>query len=88
MLVISDLSCGHNYILFLGGIGTGVYTTNTKEAVCYQLKHSKANIAVVDSEIQLQKVLSGNRREYLRISQSLELSNSYIYLKSLFDILS
>ena len=42
---------------FVGGIGTGVYTTNTPEAVLYQLKHSRANIAVVDSEIQLQKLL-------------------------------
>ena len=49
---------------FVGGIGTGVYTTNTPEAVLYQLKHSRANIAVVDSEIQLQKLLSGNRKEY------------------------
>ena len=37
---------------------TGVYTTNTTEAVAYQLKHSRANIAVVDSEAQLQKVLA------------------------------
>ena len=42
-----------------GGVATGVYTTNTAEAVCYQLKHSRANIAVVDSELQLQKLLSG-----------------------------
>ena len=37
---------------------TGVYTTNTTEAVAYQLKHSRANIAVVDSEAQLQKVMA------------------------------
>ena len=37
---------------------TGVYTTNTAEAVAYQLKHSKANIAVVDCEAQLEKLLS------------------------------
>jgi long-chain-fatty-acid--CoA ligase ACSBG len=36
---------------------TGVYTTNTPDAVAYQLKHSQANIAVVDSDSQLQKVL-------------------------------
>ena len=36
-----------------------MYTTNTAEATLYQLKHSRANIAVVDSEIQLQKLLSG-----------------------------
>ena len=29
-----------------------MYTTNTAEATLYQLKHSRANIAVVDSEIQ------------------------------------
>ena len=35
---------------------TGVYTTNTTEAVHYQLKHSMANIAVVDGKAQLEKV--------------------------------
>jgi len=37
---------------------TGVYTTNTAEAVLYQLKHSQANIAVVDGRAQLEKVLA------------------------------
>ena len=36
---------------------TGVYTTNTTEAVRYQLKHSMANIAVVDGRAQLEKVI-------------------------------
>jgi len=44
--------------VFAGGLVTGVYTTNTAEAVAYQLKHSRANIAVVDSEAQLEKLLS------------------------------
>lgn len=44
--------------VFAGGVVTGVYTTNTPEAVAYQLKHSQANIAVVDSYDQLQKVLA------------------------------
>ena len=35
---------------------TGVYTTNTTEAVHYQLKHSMTNIAVVDGKAQLEKV--------------------------------
>ena len=35
---------------------TGVYTTNTTEAVHYQLKHSMTNIAVVDGRAQLEKV--------------------------------
>ena len=76
------------YFSVAGGLGTGVYTTNTKEAVLYQLKHSRANIAVVDSEIQLQKVLSGNRKEYHRY-QSLEQPNIllYIWLNRLLDIL-
>jgi len=43
--------------VFAGGVVTGVYTTNTPEAVAYQLKHSQTNIAVVDSYEQLQKVL-------------------------------
>merc|ERR1719228_115194 len=41
-----------------GGLVTGVYTTNTSDAVLYQLKHSQANIAVVDGTAQLEKVLS------------------------------
>ena len=44
--------------VFAGGIVTGVYTTNTAEAVAYQLRHSRANIAVVDSEHQLDKLMS------------------------------
>merc|ERR1719350_2532752 len=41
-----------------GGLVTGVYTTNTTEAVHYQLKHSMTNIAVVDGKAQLEKVLA------------------------------
>ena len=37
---------------------TGVYTTNTTEAVHYQLKHSMTNIAVVDGRAQLEKVVA------------------------------
>jgi len=44
--------------VFSGGIASGVYTTNTPDAVAYQLKHCKANIAVVDSREQLEKVLA------------------------------
>lgn len=43
--------------VFAGGLATGVYTTNTPQAVFFQLKHSKANIAVVEDEAQLQKIL-------------------------------
>jgi len=43
--------------VFAGGVVTGVYTTNTPDAVLYQLRHSQANIAVVDSDAQLQKIL-------------------------------
>jgi len=44
--------------VFAGGVVTGVYTTNTTDAVLYQLKHSQANIAVVDGKFQLEKVLA------------------------------
>lgn len=50
-------SCSVGAVL-AGGIVTGVYTTNTAEAVLYQLKHSQANIAVVDGRAQLEKVLA------------------------------
>jgi len=48
--------------VFAGGLVTGVYTTNTAEAVAYQLRHSQANIAVVDNETQLEKVLSSRHK--------------------------
>ena len=50
-------SCAVGAVL-AGGVVTGVYTTNTAEAVLYQLKHSQANIAVVDGRVQLEKVLA------------------------------
>jgi len=43
--------------VFAGGLATGVYTTNTSHSVFYQLKHSKTNIAVVEDETQLRKIL-------------------------------
>ena len=43
---------------------TGVYTTNTTEAVRYQLKHSMANIAVVDGKAQLEKVDDDSNNDY------------------------
>ena len=49
-------SCAVGAVL-AGGVVTGVYTTNTPEAIAYQLQHSQTNVAVVDSDAQLQKVL-------------------------------
>ncbi|XP_023337942.1 long-chain-fatty-acid--CoA ligase ACSBG2 [Eurytemora carolleeae] len=43
--------------VFAGGLYSGVYTTNTTTSVLYQLQHSKANIVVVEDEIQLKKIL-------------------------------
>ena len=50
-------SCGVGAVL-AGGLMTGVYTTNTAESVRYQLEHSRAAVAVVDSQHQLEKVLA------------------------------
>jgi len=54
-------SCGVGAIL-AGGVSTGVYTTNTPAATYYQLRHSRTNVAVVEDEIQLAKVLQHRRQ--------------------------
>ncbi|XP_060075847.1 long-chain-fatty-acid--CoA ligase ACSBG2-like [Ylistrum balloti] len=43
--------------IFAGGLATGVYTTNTPEACQYILFDSGTNIAVVENDTQLQKIL-------------------------------
>jgi len=43
--------------VFAGGCSSGVYTTNNSHSVLYQLKHSRANIAVVEDYQQLDKIL-------------------------------
>ena len=49
---ISDIGA-----IFAGGFATGIYATNTPEAVEYVAKHSEANVLVVENNQQLQKVL-------------------------------
>ena len=39
------------------GLSTGIYTTNSPEACYYILDDSKANIAVVENQKQLDKIL-------------------------------
>ena len=41
-----------------GGLGTGIYTTNSPDAVRYVAEHSRANILVLENQDQLQKVES------------------------------
>ncbi|XP_011347791.1 long-chain-fatty-acid--CoA ligase ACSBG2 [Ooceraea biroi] len=43
--------------MYAGGIGTGIYTTNSPEACQYCAHHSRANIILVEDEKQLQKIL-------------------------------
>lgn len=49
---ISDLAA-----IFAGGFATGIYTTNSPEAVQYVADNSESNILVVENDAQLQKVL-------------------------------
>ncbi|TDH13304.1 hypothetical protein EPR50_G00053670 [Perca flavescens] len=49
---ISDVGC-----IFAGGLGTGIYTTNTPEACQYVAASSEANILVVENQKQLEKIL-------------------------------
>ncbi|XP_019359943.1 PREDICTED: long-chain-fatty-acid--CoA ligase ACSBG1 [Gavialis gangeticus] len=53
--------------VFAGGIVTGIYTTNSPEA-CHHIAHdSKANIIVVDSQKQLDKIMQiWNRLPHLK----------------------
>jgi len=44
-------------ISLYSGLSTGIYTTNSPEACCYILEDSKANIAVVEDQTQLNKIL-------------------------------
>ena len=39
-----------------GGLSTGIYTTNSVDAVRYVAQHSRANIIVVDDQEQLDKI--------------------------------
>ncbi|KAM3611025.1 uncharacterized protein V6R79_012660 [Siganus canaliculatus] len=50
--VISDVGC-----IFAGGLATGIYTTNSPEACQYVAASSKANILVVENQMQLNKIL-------------------------------
>ena len=43
--------------IFASGVSTGIYTTNSAQAVQYILENSKAQIIIVDEQEQLDKVL-------------------------------
>ncbi|XP_033749822.1 long-chain-fatty-acid--CoA ligase ACSBG2-like [Pecten maximus] len=43
--------------IFAGGLATGVYTTNTPEACKFILSDSRTNVAVVENDVQLQKII-------------------------------
>lgn len=49
---ISDVGC-----IFAGGLGTGIYTTNSPEACQYVAASCEANILVVENHKQLEKIL-------------------------------
>ncbi|XP_021368563.1 long-chain-fatty-acid--CoA ligase ACSBG2-like [Mizuhopecten yessoensis] len=49
---IADVGC-----IFACGLATGVYTTNSPETCKFVLSDSKTNIAVVENDVQLQKIL-------------------------------
>ncbi|XP_021368611.1 long-chain-fatty-acid--CoA ligase ACSBG2-like [Mizuhopecten yessoensis] len=44
--------------IYAGGLGTGIYATNTAEACQYVLEDSESNIVVVENNAQLQKILA------------------------------
>lgn len=48
--------------IMAGGISTGIYPTNSSSACEYILQHCRANIVVVDENVQLKKVLECRER--------------------------
>ena len=44
--------------IFAGGIGCGIYTTNTVEACEFIFKDSNTQIVVVENKLQLDKVIA------------------------------
>lgn len=42
--------------IFAGGLETGIYTTNSPDAVCHILSKSQANVVVVEDKVQLEKI--------------------------------
>uniref|UniRef100_T1IGS3 long-chain-fatty-acid--CoA ligase n=1 Tax=Strigamia maritima TaxID=126957 RepID=T1IGS3_STRMM len=48
----------HFGAIFAGGLPTGIYSTNSADACFHILSDSAANIAVVENETQLEKILS------------------------------
>lgn len=53
ILIYRDL----NIIFSFSGIATGIYATNSPEACEHVLVNSRANIVVVEDDVQLQKIL-------------------------------
>lgn len=43
--------------LFLSGLGTGIYTTNSPEACQYVAANCEANVLIVENQKQLDKIL-------------------------------
>ncbi|XP_052277987.1 long-chain-fatty-acid--CoA ligase ACSBG2-like isoform X2 [Dreissena polymorpha] len=43
--------------IFAGGVGTGIYATNSPEACAFVLQDSCSNVVVVENHAQLQKIL-------------------------------
>jgi long-chain-fatty-acid--CoA ligase ACSBG len=50
------------FFLFISGFAAGMYTTNLPDACFHCLETSKANIAVVEDDKQLEKILSVKSR--------------------------
>ena len=53
-----EWSIAYTAAIFAGGIGCGFYTTNSSQVCKYIAENSRANIMVVEDEMQVDKVLS------------------------------
>ncbi|KJE89188.1 long-chain-fatty-acid-CoA ligase ACSBG2 [Capsaspora owczarzaki ATCC 30864] len=48
--------------IMAGGVGFGIYTTNTPDACQFVLEHAKAGIVIVENNVQLRKILEVRAR--------------------------
>ena len=55
VVLVTELAT--NVLTIIRGLSTGIYTTNSPEACHYILENSRANIVVVENQMQMDKIL-------------------------------
>uniref|UniRef100_T1J7B3 long-chain-fatty-acid--CoA ligase n=1 Tax=Strigamia maritima TaxID=126957 RepID=T1J7B3_STRMM len=74
--------------IFCGGIPAGIYTTNSPMACLHVLENSSANLVLVDSKVQLDKILSiRDKLPHLKMIILLEGNSDHLDVISWQDLL-